>query len=96
MTNTLDLLPCIYLHVKYTPTTNTYTYLNVNTYYADLFNLDSSIFNDKDVGYLDSLALSSYSDLSVLIYLTNLSNKLNSNLNKLINNCIFIPFDSTN
>ena len=77
MTNTLDLLPCIYLHVKYTPTTNTYTYLNVNTYYADLFNLDSSIFNDKDVGYLDSLALSSYSDLSVLIYLTNLSNKLN-------------------
>lgn len=76
-TTTLDLLPCIYLHIKYTPTTNTYTYLSVNTYYADLFNLDPSIFNDKDVGYLDSLALSSYSDLSVLIYLTNLSNKLN-------------------
>lgn len=75
MLTSLDLLPCIYLHIKYTANTNTYTYLAVNTYYANLFNLDTLIFKDKDVGYLDSLALSTYSDISLLLYLTNLGKK---------------------
>lgn len=74
-TNALDSLPCIYLHIKYTSTTNTYTYLEVNTYYANLFNLDTLTFKDKDVGFLDSLALSNYSDISLLVYLNNLSKK---------------------
>lgn len=74
-TNTLDLLPCIYLHIKYTANTNTYTYLAVNAYYSNLFNLDTLTFKDKDVGYLDSLALSTYSDISLLMYLTHLGKK---------------------
>lgn len=74
-TNTLDLLPCIYLHIKYTANTNTYTYLAVNSYYSNLFNLDTLTFKDKDVGYLDSLPLSTYSDIALLMYLTNLGKK---------------------
>lgn len=74
-TNALDTLPCIYLHIKYNSTTNTYSYLEVNTYYANLFNLDTLTFKDKAVGYLDTLALSIYSDISLLVYLNNLSKK---------------------
>jgi hypothetical protein len=74
LTNTFGL-PCICIHIKYTATSNTYTYLAVNAYYADLFNLDSTIFTDKDVGFLDSLALSTYSDISLLMYLTHLGKK---------------------
>jgi len=82
----INLLPCIYLHIKYVSDTNTYSYIEVNNCYSDLFNIDNSLFTNKEVGFLDSLDLSMYSDISLLIYLNTLNTKENyqTNINLIV------------
>lgn len=77
--DTLNLLPCIYLHIKYTTDTNTFTYLSVNNYYAEIFSLKTSYFTNKDVGFLD-FSSSDYSDIAILIFCNSLYKKSSFNI----------------